>query len=170
MTCQADAAPTEPSGSSPDPLRGVSHPSRMTSPTPSNIKFDRIDKISSSSRGNSPPRQNPPRAGGSQPLQVSQLGEASTSSIIPFPPSNSHKRLGKSTGKASKKKKSSFSRKLRYPCPECPKSFGRRHDFDRHWQSSCTMNPEIAVLECPDCKRTFSRPDSLKRHERSLHG
>ncbi|KAI8851144.1 hypothetical protein BC829DRAFT_387444 [Chytridium lagenaria] len=48
-----------------------------------------------------------------------------------------------------------------YPCPECPQTFSRKHDLQRHVRSLHTWDRPYKCMHCP---LTFARSDALKRH------
>jgi uncharacterized Zn-finger protein len=56
----------------------------------------------------------------------------------------------------------------RHFCPNCGRSFSRKQDLNRHWNSTHT-NKLGYPCPFPGCDKRFARSDVMKRHLRNVH-
>ncbi|KAF6203005.1 hypothetical protein GE061_003417 [Apolygus lucorum] len=56
--------------------------------------------------------------------------------------------------------------KLKYPCPECWRSYNSKYSLKRHQTLECGKEPQE---ECPICQRRFHQKSSLNRHIKFIH-
>ncbi|SAL97096.1 hypothetical protein [Absidia glauca] len=56
----------------------------------------------------------------------------------------------------------------RHFCPNCRRSFSRRQDLNRHWNSTHT-NKLKYPCSFPGCTKRFARSDVMQRHLRNVH-
>ncbi|SAL97058.1 hypothetical protein [Absidia glauca] len=56
----------------------------------------------------------------------------------------------------------------RHFCPNCRRSFSRKQDLNRHWNSAHTNKLDYPC-PFPGCIKCFARSDVMKRHLRNVH-
>ncbi|SAL97054.1 hypothetical protein [Absidia glauca] len=56
----------------------------------------------------------------------------------------------------------------RHFCPNCRRSFSRKQDLNRHWNSTHS-NKLNYLCSFPGCTKRFARSDVMQRHLRNVH-